>query len=104
MYDAQIHFDLQPTADRDEISDAVSWLLGALRMNGQICGKEWPIILGDGSCAIYVMLPAADALSPDHHNSYVRKIIAERLPQAGVSEPRITILGEDLDGDDPCPC
>jgi predicted nucleic acid-binding Zn ribbon protein len=104
MFDAQIHFDFQPTADLVDVSDAVSWLLSALRMNGQICGKEWPIVRLDSGCSAYVLLPAEDALSPDHHNGYVRRIIAERLPQAGLSEPRITILGEDLDGDDPCPC
>ena len=83
MFDAQIHFESQSTADLDDVSDAVSWLLGALRMNGQICGKEWPIVRRDSGCAAYVLLPAEDALSPEHHSVYVRLIIAERLPQAG---------------------
>lgn len=104
MFDAQLHFDLQPTADLDEVSDAVNRLLGALRMNGQVCGGEWPIVQGNASCATYVMLPVADALSPDHHSVYVREILAGVLARAGVSEPRITILGEDLDGDRSCQC
>ncbi len=104
MFDAQLHFDLQPAADLDEVSNAVNRLLGALRMNGQICGGEWPIALGNESCATYAMLPAADALSPDHHNVYVREILSEILARAGVSEPRVTILGEDLDGDLSCQC
>jgi predicted nucleic acid-binding Zn ribbon protein len=103
MFDAQIHFDLQPTADREDVSDAVNRLLGALRMSGQICGKEWPIVRRDSGCAAYVLLPAADALSPEHHSVYVQQAL-EKLASAGLSEPRITILGEDLDGDDPCLC
>jgi predicted nucleic acid-binding Zn ribbon protein len=103
MFDARIQFDLQPTADLDDVSDLVNRLLSALRMSGQICGKEWPVILGEATCTAYVMLPAEDALSAAHRSVYIPQIL-ESLVLAGLSEPRITILGEDLDGDDPCPC
>jgi predicted nucleic acid-binding Zn ribbon protein len=103
MFVAQIHFDLQPTADREDASSAVTSLLGSLRTSGQICGKGWPIALGEETCTAYVLLPAEDALAPDHESSYVRKNLAG-LAQAGVSEPRAMVLGKDVDGEAPCAC
>jgi predicted nucleic acid-binding Zn ribbon protein len=103
MLDAQIQFDLQPAADLDAVSDVLNRLLGALRMSGQICGGEWPIAIGEATCSTYVILPAEDALSAAHNSHYIPQVLADLAP-AGLSEPRITILGEDLDVEDSCSC
>jgi predicted nucleic acid-binding Zn ribbon protein len=103
VYVADLFFRGSELSEPDAVSHAVNNLLGALRMNGQICGREWPISILDATCRVTVLLPERDALDHIHRNRYVERAIAELL-MAGLHEPNITIVGEDVDGAPSCTC
>ncbi len=105
MYVAELRFEglKEHLLDREKISDAVNGLLGPLRMNGQICGREWPISLLPDGCRVIVLAPDKDAFDASHSNRYVRTAL-DKLADAGLSRPQITFSGEDVDGDQPCTC
>lgn len=103
MYVAQMSFTLNESADADAASDLVNSLLGALRMNGQVCGCEFPITINDNSCLSVVLLPDIDALANEHMNEYVSSA-HEALHAAGFEGPEITVIGADIDSVPPCTC
>lgn len=103
MYVANLCFPGAESCDPDTVSHVVNGLLGTLRMNGQICGREWPISIVDASCLVTVLLPEQDALDGAHVNRSVQHAI-EELRTAGLHDPDITILGEDIDGATSCTC
>ena len=52
-------------------------LLGALRMNGQVCGGEWPIYTERSNCIAIVLAPEKESLDPKLHGEYVTKIVRQ---------------------------
>ncbi|MGH2443717.1 MAG: DUF2310 family Zn-ribbon-containing protein, partial [Chloroflexota bacterium] len=93
--------------DRDfyigEPRDLIDYFLSALRGNGQVLGREFPIAETDEYESAYVMLPAADALDGSHHSIYVRKAVDEMV-QLGMGEPEVIVLGEDAGSLEVCSC
>ncbi|MDK2126143.1 DUF2310 family Zn-ribbon-containing protein [Parachitinimonas caeni] len=93
--------------ERDQWSDLINGYLAALRMNGQICGKEWPILFDSTvetaqRCQIRAYCKTTQALANQHNGSYVRKALGQ-LAQFGISTTW-QILGPDLDGLPVCAC
>ncbi len=86
----------------DEISEeelaaeAIGSVLIAMRMNGQICGREWPIVRTGQTYCVQVMIPAADALKPYHHNHAVN-VALQDLAAANFDEFAVSIVGADLE-------
>lgn len=72
-------------------------------LNGQICGREWPLTFRDADGITVVLAPERDSLEHVHANKYVRRALTELL-DAGLREPAITIIGEDIDGATTCTC
>ena len=103
MHVAELCFPFDSTTVDDAASHAIHGLLSALRMNGQICGREWPLAQHNRGCVTTVLLPAPDALDAHHHNEYVRRALAE-LAEAGFGAMQVASLEPDLDGDPPCDC
>lgn len=103
MFVAELTFDVPGACDVDMLSDAVNNLLGTLRMNGQVCGREWPIVQTNQHCSAIILIPAHDALDSAHQNSYVKGAL-DKLVAIGIGAPRIAMIGEDIDGADPCTC
>jgi predicted nucleic acid-binding Zn ribbon protein len=103
VYVAELCFPGAGSSDPDVVSHKVNGLLGALRMNGQVCGREWPIAIRGQNGVTIVLLPDLDALDSSHANQYVQGAIAE-FRDAGLSDPTITIMGEDADSAPPCIC
>lgn len=46
-------------------------------MNGQICGKEWPIFAEGGRCVALVLAPELGSLASSIYGEYVRKVVHE---------------------------
>ncbi len=105
MFVAELTFEVSKEQGPDpaNVSDAVNRLLGSLRMNGQICGREWPIVQLPSACRATVLIPDRDALDTTYHNQYVLDAI-RNLTNAGLGSPQIAILGRDIDGDSICTC
>lgn len=72
MYVGQLTLIQNPLADHATVSDALYRLLSALRMNGQICGKEWAIARTHNGYGATVLIPEKTALEERNHNCYVR--------------------------------
>jgi predicted nucleic acid-binding Zn ribbon protein len=89
--------------DQDAADHALNGLLHALRMNGQVCGREFTIARTPDGYRLTVMLPEPGALGDEYRNQYVRKAI-ETLGTAGLGGPHVAIVGADPDGPDPCQC
>ena len=88
--------------DRDAASDAIEILLSALRMNGQVCGKEFPVAVTTSGYAATVLIPEWTSLDATNHNDYVRNGL-QRVREAGLSEPE-HLIAEDMDGAGACRC
>ncbi|ATQ77137.1 hypothetical protein CR152_23425 [Massilia violaceinigra] len=76
--------------------------LGALSMNGQVCGSDWPIVIENGCCVATVLAPAADSLDERYHGTHVRQRIAE-AQQAGITFAW-SVIGEQSDSAQACGC
>ncbi len=103
MYLVKMSFSSEAGSSVDPISHSLNDLLAVMRMNGQICGREWSLITTPEGYATFVIVPEQDALEDRHRNKYVHKAL-DALGSAGLSQPILTVLGEDIDGDEICTC
>jgi predicted nucleic acid-binding Zn ribbon protein len=103
MLIARITSARSETGDLDQQSHAVNELLGVLRMDGHVLGREFPIAVEPGQVTVTVLIPDWDALEPSTYNDYCRGSLAG-FAAAGLDAPAFTILGRDIDGGDPCDC
>jgi predicted nucleic acid-binding Zn ribbon protein len=102
LYLAEITFVSKKEFDREEVEDTIYSLLGSLRMNGQIIGDEFSIILTNQGYAAYQKLPLSNSLDISHANKYVLKDL-EKLESNGVSLA-INIMGEKIESTAICEC
>ena len=102
MYVGHITLSKPLFIDKDAVSDAIDTLISALRMNGQICGREFPTAVTPSGYVTTMFLPEPDALNSKHHNSYVRQAL-QKLRVAGFAEPEYAV-DEELDGGESCSC
>jgi len=72
-------------------------------MNGQLCGREWPITSDDRTVKTIIFLPDQDALERVHANRYVAQALTE-LEIAHLTPPSVTIRGQEIEGMLPCTC
>jgi predicted nucleic acid-binding Zn ribbon protein len=74
---------------------AISGLITELKYNGQIIGQEFPTLLKEGCFITQAMCPEADSLAHSNHNKAVKNAISN-LTSAGILQPKISILGQDI--------
>src|SRR4051794_39968624 len=89
--------------DAADTCDALQCLLGALRMNGQVLGREWPIARTAAGLRATVRAPERTSLSRKHHSGPVREALRKLSSVAGAA-PRVSVLGEDPSGPDADRC
>ena len=102
MYVQRVEFCFRGNEPPEQLVDVVEGFLGALRMNGQVCGREWPIYLQEGRCAAIVLSPEQGSLDPKYHGEYVKKRVRE-ADALGISMTFATVA-EDCSGADICRC
>ena len=103
MYVASLSFEAAKDCEGAEATGAINFLLGALRLNGQILGREFPVVGIACGYRAFLMLPADDSLEPRRANRYVISGL-ERLSMAGLNEPVVKLLGESPDSAELCAC
>lgn len=86
----------------EDVAEMVSNLLSALRMNGQICGREWPIYQDQRSLVATVMTPEQGSLFERFNNPYVRTALGKLKDQRISVE--IFYRGPDAYGNEICTC
>lgn len=104
MWVCELHFDCYQDAQMAEIEPAIRQFIDALRYNGQIIGREFPTSIHQGWLSCRVVCPEQDSLHPRYYSRQVELAIP-RLHQAGLTSPRATVKGQDLNSDttDDCP-
>jgi predicted nucleic acid-binding Zn ribbon protein len=103
MYVAELCFSGTAVLDSDSVSKVVYSLLGAWRMNGQLCGREWPITSDNRTVKAVIFLPDRDALERVYANRYVAQALTD-LEIAHLTPPSVTIRGQDIEGVLSCTC
>ncbi len=103
MIIAEVTIRVQERQPLDPVLDAVRLWLGALRNNGQIYGREFPISSLDQALRIYLMLPERGSPDRQYANHYVLSAL-DQLTSAGGSPPQVIEQGEDPEGSPVCSC
>lgn len=98
MWVCELQFDCYQDTALAEAESAIRQLLDALRYNGQILGREFPTVIHQGWLTSRVVCPEADSLHPRHYSRQVERAV-ERLHQAGLTSPKVTPRGPDLNSD-----
>jgi predicted nucleic acid-binding Zn ribbon protein len=102
MYVHRIEFSFEGNEAPSMIIDVTNGLLAALRMNGQINGREWPIYFGSGLCSAIVLSPEEDSLNLRNFGEYPRKHLRE-AEGLGISIAS-SLIAKDCDSAEPCRC
>ena len=80
------------------VEPAINDLLDALRDNGQILGREFPIVLGDGVFTARVVCPEKNSLLPRFNSVQVNAKL-QQLAEAYLLSPKYKILGRDINSE-----
>ena len=83
-------------------TDAVQAVLGAWRMNGQVCGREWPIIDEGNGYSTVALSPERDSLEAGFNSSYATDAVARA--EAEGMQLACQSLGEDAESAPACSC
>ncbi len=83
-------------------TDAVQAVLGAWRMNGQLCGREWPIVEEDNGYSTVALSPERDSLKLGFNGTYVTAAIA-RFEAEGL-QMTWEVLGKHAESSSACAC
>lgn len=103
MFVFQITFDFVKSENRQEQLDEVQYLLGAFRMEGRICGREFPLTNNSDRITAFVCAEAEDAFTAPVFNQYIKESF-EKSKQIGLSEPQYLNLGRDPASAHACEC
>lgn len=103
MYVVDLSFDCYQDTTIAKAEEAIVTLVNALRFNGQIMGEEFPTVLKDGYFVTRVMCPEADSLHPLHHSAFV-KFALNKLNDAGLLQPKVKVIGQDIHSHECDPC
>ncbi|WP_406666617.1 Zn-ribbon-containing protein [Gallaecimonas sp. GXIMD1310] len=98
MFLVDITFDLYQDSPIEQVEQAVMALFNAWRHNGQVLGRELPTWVQDGSINLRVVCPEQDSLQHQYLSPAGRHAM-KALGSAGLTQPRIKLLGRDLFSD-----
>lgn len=98
MYLVELDFECFDNTTINAVEKAINALVEALRFNGQILGREFPVIMGEASFRLRAICPEQDSLHPKNHSNYVKKRWQE-LSDAYVLAPKIRLLGQDMNSE-----
>ncbi|MDA9556224.1 Zn-ribbon-containing protein [Vibrio sp.] len=98
MFVAELQFECFDNTTISAVERSINGLLDALRYNGQILGREFPIVMGDAEFFVRVVCPEEDSLHPSYHSDFVNKSL-HTLSEASLLKPKIRLLGQDLNSE-----
>ena len=101
MYIAKMTFQLCDHNDEEKVEDLLYYLFGALRMNGQVLGREFVVAQQGMHYQTLLNLPEQDSLSINFANKYVKAGL-DAVREAG--ELAFDIIGQELNQEQACQC
>ncbi|MEZ8082463.1 hypothetical protein A1OW_10115 [Enterovibrio norvegicus] len=98
MYVVELTFECFDDTTVSAVDLAVNGLMDALRYNGQVLGREFPMVMGDGQFHVRAVCPEKDSLNPKFHSPQVALKIRQ-LSEASLLSPKMKVLGRDINSE-----
>ena len=98
MYVCQLNFDCLQDVELEPAQLAITALLDEYRYNGQILGREFPVILKDGRFQVVLVCPEQDSLAPANNKESVNQAF-QAVAEAGLGQPSVELLGLECQSD-----
>jgi len=102
MYVQRIEYTFADAALADEIAEAAFDYMSALRMNGQACGKEWPLYRECNALFSMILTPEETSLAQLFNNQYVNQNL-RKLEGLGCAVA-VVQTAKDVQGGAACAC
>lgn len=102
MYVVEIVFKNKQSTNTDHVIEVIQLLLGALRMNGQILGREFALAIDRENYRSYLLVPEEDSLDSGKANEYVLKWL-NKLEELNV-DFSWKLVGHEPDSNSVCAC
>lgn len=99
MIVVELQFECFADTTVSAVDKSINALVEALRYNGQILGREFPIIMGDGLFTMRAVCPEQDSLHPSNHSDYVNTCISQ-LAESGLLAPKVKLIGRDINSEE----
>ncbi|UJF18911.1 Zn-ribbon-containing protein [Vibrio sp. SS-MA-C1-2] len=98
MYITELDFEIYCDTSLGEVEKAINFVLDCLRYNGQVLGRELPIVMNGSNFIARVISPEQNSLHPKNHSPQVKRAL-KLLSDSGLLQPKITIVGQDMNSD-----
>jgi predicted nucleic acid-binding Zn ribbon protein len=98
MYVVELQFECFADTTVAAVDRAINGLVEALRFNGQLLGREFPIVMGEGVFFLRAVCPEEDSLHPEYHSDPVVHSL-KLLSDACLLAPKVKLLGRDLNSE-----
>ncbi|UPW17163.1 Zn-ribbon-containing protein [Agarivorans sp. TSD2052] len=103
MYLSLVEFECYADTTISQAEKAINQVLDCWRYNGQIIGREFPVVLKEATFATRVVCPEADSLLERYQSSQVKRAKLA-LSDVGLLSPKVKSLGRDINSDDSDQC
>ena len=98
MYLCQLSFDCLIDVEIDEVQPLISALLDEYRYNGQIIGREFPLLINEGRFEALMVCPEQDSLAVQFNNEKVTQSY-QAIVDAGLALPEFALKGLECQSD-----
>ncbi|SDI57310.1 Predicted nucleic acid-binding protein, contains Zn-ribbon domain [Ferrimonas sediminum] len=98
MYLVELRFECFDDTTLSQVEYAINQLVEAWRANGQILGKEFPVMQNQAEFRLRALCPEEDSLHPRFHSDWVKQRL-DKLADASLTRPRLKVLGRDINSE-----
>lgn len=98
MYVVELQFECFDNTTISAVDRAINGLMEALRFNGQVLGREFPVVMGEGEFYVRAVCPEKESLHPRNHSDFVRYCLGQ-LSAAALLAPKVRVLGRDMNSE-----
>jgi predicted nucleic acid-binding Zn ribbon protein len=98
VFVVELQFECFDNTTLSQVDTAINSLMDTLRYNGQVLGREFPVVIDDGIFRVRVVCPEKESLHSRYNSPQVNQCY-EQLTRACLLTPKIKILGVDLNSD-----
>ncbi|MEZ8095964.1 Zn-ribbon-containing protein [Photobacterium swingsii] len=98
MYVVEMSFECFDNTTISAVDQAINGLMDALRYNGQVLGREFPIVMDEAIFRVRAVCPEVDSLHAQFNSDSVKACL-NRLSNASLLAPKVKVLGRDLNSE-----
>ncbi|WP_298440521.1 Zn-ribbon-containing protein [uncultured Ferrimonas sp.] len=98
MYLFEIRFECYDNTTISAVERAINGLMEAWRHNGQLLGREFPLVQNGAEFNLRAMCPEEESLQPQFGSAWVKRKLTE-LADAKLLQPRMKLLGRDINSE-----